>query len=75
MKLPAMLKIVFVTLYFLWVIVLFASMPPQGLAETAGVLVFAAVIFFAGYHFHLFAIRAGLGIFKQPNNNDKPKKK
>lgn len=58
MKLPTILKIVFALFYVLWVVVLFASMPPNGALETIGVLAFAALIFVAAYYFHLFVFRA-----------------
>jgi hypothetical protein len=60
MRLPTILKIVFTVLYGLWVAVMFLSMPPEGIVETIGVLAFAAVIFVAGYYFHLFVLRGAI---------------
>jgi len=60
MRLPTILKIVFIILYGLWVAVMFLSMPPEGMIETIGVLAFAAVIFVAAYYFHLFALRGAI---------------
>lgn len=60
MRLPTILKIVFTILYGLWVAVMFLSMPPEGIMETIGVLAFAAVIFVAGYYFHLFVLRGAI---------------
>ncbi len=70
MRLATILKIVFGLSYVLWVAVLYMSMPPEGLWETMAVLVFAAVIFVAGYYFHLFLIRGAIGMFSKRRDGD-----
>ena len=65
MKLSSALKICFIFLYILWAAVMFASMPPDNLLETLGVLAFAAVIFVAAYYFYLLVIRGGVKIFRR----------
>lgn len=65
MRLPAILKIVFTILFALWVVGLYATMPPEGIVETIGVIALAAAIFVFAYYFYLFGIRALLRVFSR----------
>ena len=68
MGLPIILKIVHGLLYILWVVALYMSYPPEGVVETVLVLAGAAAVFVIGYFWHLFLIRAAIGVLsKRPH--------
>ena len=66
--LSIILKVVHGLLFILWVVVLYMSMPPEGVVETVLVLASAAAIFVIAYFWHLFLIRAAIRVFsKRPD--------
>ncbi|PZO07017.1 MAG: hypothetical protein DCF28_00835 [Alphaproteobacteria bacterium] len=70
MRLPTILKIVLTIFFALWVVGLYATMPPKGIWETIGVLVFAAALMVVAYYFNLFLIRAAMKAVSRKSGKD-----
>lgn len=70
MRLPTILKIILTIFFALWVVGLYATMPPEGLWETIGALVFAAALMVVAYYFYLFLIRAAIKTMSRKSAKD-----